>query len=69
MLAAERKRRGLTKYRVEQRCGVSQQMVGYIERGLRKPSLEIALRLADGIGVDLAKIITKTRKPAAKGKP
>ncbi len=69
MLAAERKQRGLTKYAVEQRCGLSQQMVGYVERGLRKPSLETALRLADGIGVDLAKIITRAHKSAGKSKP
>jgi transcriptional regulator with XRE-family HTH domain len=67
LLAAERKRRGLSKYAVEQRSGISQQMVSYVERGLRKPSLETTLRIADGVGVDLAKIITKARKVAAKG--
>jgi transcriptional regulator with XRE-family HTH domain len=68
LLGEERKRRELTKYAVEQRCGVSQQMIGYVERGLRRPSLETALRLADGIGVDLATIIKRARKLAAKRK-
>ena len=64
LLREERKRQGLSKYTVEQRSGLSQQMVGYVERGLRRPSLETALRLAEGLGVDLAEIITKARKVA-----
>lgn len=69
LLQAERKRRGLSKYAVEQRSGISQQMVGYVERGLRRPSLETALRMADGVGVDLAVIIREARKVAPKRKP
>jgi transcriptional regulator with XRE-family HTH domain len=68
LLCAERKRKGLSKYAVEQRCGLSQQMIGYVERGLRRPSLETALRMADGLGVDLAQIITEARKVAPKRK-
>jgi transcriptional regulator with XRE-family HTH domain len=61
LLAEERKRRGISKYQIEQRAGVSQQMVGYVERGSKNPSLETALRIAGGIGVDLGKIIEKTK--------
>jgi transcriptional regulator with XRE-family HTH domain len=68
LLRDERTRQGLSKYAVEQRSGISQQMVGYVERGLRRPSLETALRMADGIGVDLALIIKKARKVAPKRK-
>ena len=66
LLRDERIRQGLSKYAVEQRSGISQQMVGYVERGLRRPSLETALRMADGLGVDLARIITKARKLTPK---
>ena len=69
LLRDERKRQGLSKYAVEQKSGISQQMVGYVERGLRRPSLETALRIADGLGVDLAEVIKKARKVAAKRKP
>ena len=69
LLRDERKRQGLSKYAVEQQSGISQQMVGYVERGLRRPSLETALRMADGLGVDLADIIKEARKVAAKRKP
>jgi transcriptional regulator with XRE-family HTH domain len=68
LLRDERKRQGLSKYVVEQRAGVSQQMVGYVERGLRKPSLETALRMAAGLGVDLSEIITQARKATPKRK-
>jgi len=68
LLRDERERKGLSKYAVEQRSGISQQMVGYVERGLRKPSLETALRMADGLGVDLAQIITQARKAVPKSK-
>ena len=54
LLREERARQGMSKYAVEQRAGISQQMVGYVERGLRKPSLETALKIADALGLDLA---------------
>jgi transcriptional regulator with XRE-family HTH domain len=66
LLRTERERQGLSKYAVEQRSGISQQMVGYVERGMRKPSLETALRMADGLGVDLADIIKEARKSVRK---
>jgi DNA-binding XRE family transcriptional regulator len=68
LLRDERKRERLSKYAVEQRSGISQQMVGYVERGMRRPSLETALRMAEGLGVDLAKIIKEARRLAAKRK-
>ena len=68
LLRQERERQRLSKYAVEQRCGLSQQMIGYVERGLRKPSLETALKLADGLGLDLADVIRDARKNAVKRK-
>ncbi|MBM3836263.1 MAG: helix-turn-helix transcriptional regulator [Verrucomicrobia bacterium] len=68
LLREERAHRGISKYAVEQRTGISQQMVGYVERGLRKPSLETALRMADALEVDLAEIIKLARGPVSKKK-
>ena len=68
LLREERAHRGLSKYAVEQRAGISQQMVGYVERGLRKPSLETALRMADALEVDLADIIKRARVTTSKKK-
>lgn len=60
IFSAQRKRLGLSKYAVEQRCGVSQQMIGYVERGIRKPSLEIALKIASGLDLDFADVVRRT---------
>ncbi|MCI0535022.1 MAG: helix-turn-helix domain-containing protein, partial [Verrucomicrobiales bacterium] len=62
LLRAERERRGMSKYLLSAQSGLSQQTIGYIERGLRSPSLETALRLADGMGVPLEDIIKQARK-------
>jgi len=69
-LREERERKGISKYAVEQRVGVSQQMVGYVERGLRRPSLEVALRIAAAIEVDFADLIRATAgTPQKPGSP
>ena len=44
-------------------------MVGYVERGIRNPTLETAVRMADAIGVDLADILKQARATASKKKP
>jgi hypothetical protein len=36
-------------------------MVGLVERGLRNPSLELTLRLADGSGADLSALIKQAQ--------
>lgn len=67
-LHVERERQGLSKYALEQKSGVSQQMIGYMERGLRCPSLETALRISDALELDMGKLISKARKAASKSK-
>jgi transcriptional regulator with XRE-family HTH domain len=59
LLQEERERQHLSKYAVAQRSGVSESMVGLVERGLRNPSLELILRLADGVDTNLSEIIQK----------
>jgi transcriptional regulator with XRE-family HTH domain len=73
LLREERKRRNLSNYAVSQRSGVSESMLSLVERGLRNPTMELMLRIADGIGVDLDAAIkkakakaTNSRKPALK---
>lgn len=61
LLREERERQGLSKYAIEQRAGVSQQMVGYVERGLRKPSLEVAIRIASALSVQIEDVIRQAR--------
>jgi transcriptional regulator with XRE-family HTH domain len=59
LMREERKRRKLSKYTVAQRSGVSQSMLSLVERGLRNPTMELMLRIADGIGADLSAIIVR----------
>jgi len=61
LLREERISRKLSNYAVAQRCGVSESMLSLIERGLRNPTMEIMLRIADGIGIDLSEIIKKAQ--------
>jgi transcriptional regulator with XRE-family HTH domain len=51
---------------MQQRCGLSQQMIGYVERGMRKPSLETAMRMADALGFNLEDAIKQARTTASK---
>ena len=66
LLHEERERRKLSMYEVAGRSGLSPQMVSYVGREMRNPSLETVLRMADAIEVDLAELITKASKAAPK---
>ena len=61
LLREERERRGLSKYALSAQCGLTQQTISYMERGLRHPSFETVLRIADGIGVNLEDILKRAR--------
>ena len=41
-------------------------MLSLVERGLRNPTLEIMLRIADGIGADLPALIKKAQRGTKK---
>jgi transcriptional regulator with XRE-family HTH domain len=58
--------RKLSKYFVAQESGLSPQMIAYVERGMRNPTLETVLRMSEAMNVDLAKIIKRARKELSK---
>jgi transcriptional regulator with XRE-family HTH domain len=66
LLQKERERRKLSKYFVAQESGLSPQMIGYVERGLRNPTLETVLRMAEAMNVDFEDIIKRARKELPK---
>ena len=68
LLREERERRKLSKYFVAQESGLSPQMIAYVERGLRNPTLETVLRMSEAMKIDLASLITKARKELPKPK-
>ena len=54
-IALFRADKGLTRKALADKVGVNPQTIGFLERGDYKPSLELALKLAEvfGVGVDL----------------
>ena len=66
LLKVERERRKLSKYYIAQESGLSPQMIGYVERGDRNPTLETVLRMAEAMGVKMENLISKARKEIQK---
>ena len=67
ILRQAREKRGLSMNLVAERAGLSQQMVSYVEREMRNPTLETLLRISAALEIDLAKVL-QTAQRAAKGK-
>ena len=59
ILRQEREKKGLSMNVVAERAGLSQQMVSYVEREMRNPTLETLLRITGALEVDLATIISR----------
>lgn len=68
ILRQEREKRGLSMNLVAERAGLSQQMVSYVEREMRNPTLETLLRMAAALEIDLAKVLQAAQKVASKSK-
>lgn len=45
--------------RAAKMAGLSQQMVSYMERGMRIPTIDTLLRVAEALDVDLWRIVKK----------
>ena len=62
MLDTEKLKKLLTEKQINQaelgeRVGVTEAMISYIIRGVKKPSLEVAKRIADTLGVTVDTLI------------
>jgi transcriptional regulator with XRE-family HTH domain len=66
LLRKERKHRQLSMSTVAERAGLSQQMVSYVERGLRNPTLDTLLRMAAAMRLDLAELVAAAQRKARK---
>jgi transcriptional regulator with XRE-family HTH domain len=51
---------------VAEKAGLSQQMVSYVEREMRIPSLETLLRMSAAMKVDPADIISRAQKASCR---
>ena len=61
LLREEREKRKITNYMVSRKSGVSESMLSLVDRGLRNPSMEIMLRIADAAEADLPALIKKAQ--------
>ena len=68
LLRKEREKRGLSMNRVAERAGLSQQMVSYVERELRNPTLETLLRIAAAMEIDFVEVLRQAVKAAGRGR-
>lgn len=49
-------------------AGLSQQMVSYVERGLRKPTLDTVFRMSLALEIELGPLIAQAVKAKRRGK-
>jgi len=56
-LRREREKRGLSMNLIAEKSGLSQQMVSYVEREMRNPTLETLLRISVAMDIELWKVI------------
>jgi transcriptional regulator with XRE-family HTH domain len=68
LLREGRQARGLSKYAMAKRAGLSEQMIGYVECGKRNPSLETIVRMAVALEVDVSELIRRAFKTGSKSK-
>jgi transcriptional regulator with XRE-family HTH domain len=66
ILRQEREKRGLSMNQVAERAGLSQQMVSYVERQMRNPTLETVLRMAAAIEIEFIDVLRRATKTAKK---
>jgi len=62
ILRKERIARGLSMTLVAERAGLSQQMVSYVERGLRNPTLDTLLRITEVLEIDITSVLSRATK-------
>lgn len=67
-LRQERRRRQMSMNAVAERGGLSQQMVSYVERGLRNPTLDTLLRMASALDTDLAELIAAAQRQSRRSR-
>ena len=68
ILREERIKRGLSRTALAHRAGLSQPMMSYVERELRKPTLDTLLRITVALEVDLARVIRRATTAASTSK-
>lgn len=66
LLRQQRKEKKLLMNAVATTAGLSQQMVRYVEHGMRSSTLLTLLRIATALHVDLARVLARAQKAARR---
>jgi transcriptional regulator with XRE-family HTH domain len=66
LLRTERVRKGLSMTKAAARAGLSQQMVSFVEKGARKPTLDTLMRICDALEVDFVVLLDTAQKNVKK---
>jgi transcriptional regulator with XRE-family HTH domain len=66
ILKEERERRGFSMTLLGERAGLSQQMVSYVEREMRIPSLDTLVRLCEALGLRADGVVRRAYEAADK---
>lgn len=67
-LCEERERQKLSRNRLSEMAGLSRQMITFVEREERNPSLETLFRITVALGLPLSRIIKEAEEAADKKK-
>jgi transcriptional regulator with XRE-family HTH domain len=66
ILQNERAERGLTLAAVAAKAGLSYQMVRFVEKQDRNPTLDTLLRICNAMGIELVDVLKRANKMAKK---
>ena len=65
VLREKREKRGLSMRELASKAGLSQAMISFVERELRKPTLDTLLRITHVLDVDLADVLREAQETTA----
>jgi transcriptional regulator with XRE-family HTH domain len=64
LLRERRLAAGLSMTQLARKAGLSQPMIGFVEQGARKPTLDTLLRICDALDEDIVKILASAKRTA-----
>lgn len=64
LLRERRLAAGLNMAQVARKAGLSQPMIGFVEQGARKPTLDTLLRICDALGEDIVSLLASAKRTA-----
>lgn len=62
LLRERRESLGLSMNEIARRTGLAQQTVSFVERGMRMPTLDTLLRIADAMGLELWEVLREASR-------